>query len=370
MLVPRTACTSLPLILHIIDAKLSPQANIKLHGLRNLVESVRPDSTDWFYGAIHGIIGLAQLEEPDPTSTITPNELTLSEITSHNSNPRGGESTVSSEMGLHPSIYLRLALSLDWGMSNSELPNADQLSSCLLRMFATSSVNRIRTILNEGLRSGRSPTDVFAEANHMTAARTVSGGEEFDQQQQDECSDGQIPRDLDWSEQDQAILFGLQLGIISPDMAVEWAEDVVSPESLPTFSEDGGSAGSAGGPQTPCEAAIHGRGHEQQEEQHSAKWKEIAGQAFSDTVDIPERNVLDAFIFRDQLPGEQRALLPDVGVAVGHALMKGDGPAGGGDAGAYHGKTTGAVNMAMATTLLDGLGPEQVDMVVDNWPVR
>lgn len=296
-------------------------------------------------------------------------------------------------MGLHPSIYLRLALSLDWGMSNSELPNADQLSSCLLRMFATSSVNRIRTILNEGLRR-----DVFAEATHTTAPRTVSGGgEEFDQQQQqqqyvdDECGpDGQMPRGLDWSEQDQAILFGLQLGIISPNMAMEWAEDVVSPESLPTSSEDGGSAGSAGGPQTPCEAAMHGRGgHEQQpphevvveqeeaeqqqqQQQHSAKWKEIAGQAFSDTVDIPERNVLDAFIFRDQLPGEQRALLPDVGVTTGQdaLLMKEDGPRGGTHGAVSSGPDDAHVNMAMATTLLDGLGPEQVDMVVDHWPVR
>lgn len=325
----RTACTSLPLILHIIEAKLSPQANIKLHGLRNLVESVRPDTTDWFYGAIHGIIGLAQLEEPDPTSTITPNELTLSE----NSSPGGPVS----ELGSHPSIYLRLALSLDWGMSNNELPNADQLSSCLLRMFATSSMNRIRTILNGGLKAGRSPSEMFAET-----AR--SAGEEVDDQS------GQS-KDSDWSEQDQAILFGLQLGIISPDMAMEWAEDVVSPESLPT--EDGAM------PQTPCEAAISG--HNQDTVEH-AKWKEIAGQAFSDTVDIPERNVLDAFIFRDQLPGER---LQD---AATDAIKDNE------DAGTYnvdhHNKLAATVpdarDMAMTATLLDGLESEQ-NMVGGDW---
>lgn len=352
----RTACTSLPLILHIIEAKLSPQANIKLHGLRNLVESVRPDSTDWFYGAIHGIIGLAQLEEPGPTSTITPNELSLSEVSS--SSPGG---TVS-EMGLHPSIYLRLALSLDWGMSNSELPNADQLSSCLLRMFATSSVNRIKKMLNEGLmsRTNRSPSDVFAE----TSVRPVGGERDTDEQNQTNGLQGHL-RDLDWSDQDQAILFGLQLGIISPDMAMEWAEDIVSPDSSLPTSDDGVAA-----PQTPCEAAISGHHDLQPDTVEHAKWKEIAGQAFSDTVDIPERNVLDAFIFRDQLPGERA---PE-SVAVG--AIKEDGP----DTGPFHGgdhqRSSKAashtvsdvgVDMAMATTLLNDLGPEEV-MLEGDWP--
>lgn len=308
---------------------------MNLHGLRNLVESVRPDTTDWFYGAIHGIIGLAQLEEPDPASTITPNELTLSEI-----NSPGGP---GSELGSHPSIYMRLALSLDWGMTNSELPNADQLSSCLLRMFATSSVNRIKTILNEGLKAGRSPSDVFTET-----ARPVTSGE-IDQQSVQ-------PKDSDWSEQDHAILFGLQLGIISPGMAMEWTEDVVSPESIPT--EDGVM------PQTPCEAAISG--HDQATAGHT-KWKEIAGQAFSDTVDIPERNVLDAFIFRDQLPGERSQAVAS------------DTPNDGEDSTTYGVNPTRKMTVTvpdvsdtatfMATTLLDGLGSEP-NMVSYDWPMR
>lgn len=390
----RTACTSLPLILHIIEAKLSPQANIKLHGLRNLVESVRPDSTDWFYGAIHGIIGLAQLEEPDPMSTITPNELSLSSSglggNSNNSSASGDTGAVSSEMGLHlhPSIYLRLALTLDWGMSNSELPNADQLSSCLLRMFATSSVNRIKTMLNEGLTSSRtisrpSPSDVFATETTTASTRPVGAGGERtadDEQQQSHMSGlHEHLRDLDWADQDQAILFGLQLGIISPDMAMEWAEDVVSPESSLPTSDEGGVA--AAPPVTYCETA------EQEDTVENAKWKEIAGQAFSDTVDIPERNVLDAFIFRDQLPGERA---PDNVAAVAGATIKEDGQnagpgafQGGGHghqqrSGSKTGSTShpavpaadvGVADMAMATTLLDGLGPvEQEDMLVGDWP--
>lgn len=345
--------------------------------MRNLVESVRPDTTDWFYGAIHGIIGLAQLEEPDPTSTITPNELTTSDINNNNTMSSNQEGPVS-ELGLHPSIYLRLALSLDWGMSNSELPNADQLSSCLLRMFATSSVNRIRTILNEGLthRGVRSPSDVLF-------ASTGTTSNENDHHQQQQNSPGQYlgtsTRDLDWAEQDQAILFGLQLGIISPGMAMDWAEDVEvpSPESLPT-SDEGAPAHQ---PQTPLQSKQQDNNNTME---HNAKWKEIAGQAFSDTVDIPERNVLDAFIFRDQLPGEREQRLQDV--AAADTPINRDGgngnPRGSGYGELYareeqHEKwmptvTTmadAATNMAMATTLLEGLGPGQ-DIGVDEWTVQ
>lgn len=351
---------------------------MKLHGLRNLVESVRPDTTDWFYGAIHGIIGLAQLEEPESTSTtttttITPRDLTTPTNTHHDNNAAAPDGPVS-EIGLHPSIYLRLALSLDWGMSHNELPNADQLSSCLLRMFATSSVNRIKTILNDGLKAGRSPSDVWAET---AAAATTGpgpaggGGGGGEMGWEDHPPPGVPPHaeDLDWSEQDQAILFGLQLGIISPDMAMEWAQDVVSPESLPTSDEGGGVGGGVfgvPGPPTPCEAARRGAG----ETAEQAKWKEIAGQAFSDTVDIPERNVLDAFIFRDQLPGERG---PDVAVAATgtRTVQEGAAAAALGCKGVPMMADAGVADMTMAaTTLLDGLSPGLENMAVGDWPVR
>lgn len=243
-----------------IDIKLSPQAGHKLYDLRDLDTSLRgyqpqQDTTDWTSEAMREILELAKLEDIDRVA-----------VSSTGEGDVAAAGTVS--QGSHPSTCLRLALCLDSGLvhtrAKEELP-----AQSLLRIFSPSTLNRIKTMLThqDDVNARRTSSSGSAGPDRLLAASQTR--DMFIQQ-----------RVAEWTEQDQAVSYGVQLGIVPSDLAREEGENGL-PESDRREDENAST-------------------HEMSE---VVDWKSVMEMAFSETGDILEGKVLDAFAFCDQVPG-------------------------------------------------------------------
>lgn len=309
----RTSCTSLPLILHVVDAKIPSQVGPKLPSLHDLVEAVRgyqsaPDSMDWMYDAIRGIVSLSQLQDPGQASS-SPS------LTAENLGAVGSSaSAATSEFACHPSVHLRLALVMDSGLKKGarSLSTRD-LSAGIARLFSSDSATRIRALLT------RVPQQRHTPSTGAASSRVPSGSSNPDNNNNNSNLRNQTL--ADWGQVDQSMIFAIELGLVPAEPAAggpgaggdtSGSEDSASAMSVGTDEEDGRPAPAGLPSGLPHHRAADGR-----------DWREVAGQAFAETGDTAERDVLGAFIFRDQPAGPE----------AGNYVVEEDDSEAGGDGG-------------------------------------
>ncbi|KAB5578351.1 fungal-specific transcription factor [Coniochaeta sp. 2T2.1] len=151
------ACTALPLVLHILDVKLSSprpgttntedqnnQSALKQHRLNVLIEAMKTyqpqyDGVDWVSETIRHIVNLAQLDGVQPNATTaegggsnhatngTNNASSSPEATNGNAKIQDWTDILTS----HPSLYLRLALTMDLSLSKDRLPEEGDFPASL-----------------------------------------------------------------------------------------------------------------------------------------------------------------------------------------------------------------------------------------------
>lgn len=154
------ACTALPLVLNILDVKLSAPAKnstldssaasaLKQHRLNILIEAMRTyqpqyDGVDWVSEIVRHIVNLAQI---DGTSSQSPG-------------PKPGINDWTDILASQPGSYLRLALALDLSLSKGRLPEDGDFPVSLRGLFT----------------GGFSPLKVLVEANRVNdpASRGVN----------------------------------------------------------------------------------------------------------------------------------------------------------------------------------------------------
>jgi hypothetical protein len=124
-------CTALPLVLNILDVKLStPSSTSTLesstptqHRLNILVEAMRIyqpqyDGVDWVSEIIRHIVNLPQLDRTHLQAEIRPKVSNWVDI-----------------LALQPSLYLRLAFALDMSLSKGRLPDDGDFPASLRGLF-------------------------------------------------------------------------------------------------------------------------------------------------------------------------------------------------------------------------------------------
>ncbi|KAI1331336.1 hypothetical protein F5Y16DRAFT_422889 [Xylariaceae sp. FL0255] len=100
------ACTALPLVLHILDVKLSAQGDRN----REAMKTYQPqyDGVDYISETIRHIINLAELDQPKKRNTGT-------------TTAAGNVSDWKEMLASHPGFYLRLAMTMDISISKGRL---------------------------------------------------------------------------------------------------------------------------------------------------------------------------------------------------------------------------------------------------------
>lgn len=256
------ACTALPLVLHILDVKLSSpngpgnsfdpnaQSALKQHRLNILIEAMKTyqpqyDGVDWVSETIRHIINLAQLDDGNNGRK--------------NGNDNGGGiSDWTDILSSHPSAYLRLALTMDLSLSKNRLPEEGDFPASLRGLF-TGGFSPIKILL--GHHGGKVPQNAPAAAQGMAGLTSQSGGPS-------------LQALSDWAAGDQAMAFGLETGTL---------------QALPSDEETSPASTGLGTDGTSPDGPVVGE----------ANIGEMADQAFAEAMDILEGNVMDAFGFRD-----------------------------------------------------------------------
>lgn len=126
------ACTALPLVLNILDVKLSASASSpdrdssassKQHRLNVLIEAMKTyqpqyDGVDWISEIVRHIVNLSQLDNTHPQDGTKPKIADWTDI-----------------LASQPSAYLRLALALDLSLSKGRLPEDGDFPVSLRGLF-------------------------------------------------------------------------------------------------------------------------------------------------------------------------------------------------------------------------------------------
>lgn len=230
--------------------------------------------TDWISDAIRAIFDVAQLDDDDAARI--PDDGYLADVSSHHQH--------------HPSMYLRLALSLDPAI---RYDSSDPIAY-LPRLLATDTLRRIaaRRKPSSASFSSYSPTTSSRPAPAPAAVPAAAAP--------DESKTAQL-RMAEWMQQDQAISYGVQLGIVPPaDMARE-DDDERAGAGEGTPASTFGTTMREGDREVEGSAAALAAARENA--QAEAEWEDMTAWVFSEAGDCVEGRVLDVFVFRDQPPG-------------------------------------------------------------------
>ncbi|OLN92820.1 Cutinase transcription factor 1 beta 1 [Colletotrichum chlorophyti] len=164
-------CTALPLVLHILDVKLSAssrsfdpntQSALKQHRLNILIEAMKTyqpqyDGVDWVSETIRHIINLAQIDSPPAGES-----------------GDGEGSAVIADwtdiLASQPSSYLRLALTMDLSLSKGRLPEDGDFPVSLRGLF-TGGFNPLKALLERKRNESRGTSSM---------AGTGSSGMDFE----------------------------------------------------------------------------------------------------------------------------------------------------------------------------------------------
>ena len=191
------ACTALPLVLHILDVKLSlPRAGggdggdgtngdsdaysrsaLKQHRLNILIEAMKTyqpqyDGVDWVSETTRHIVNLAQL---DPASGVEPNG---------SEQPNGAAAAAAAGGGgaihdwtdiltSHPSLYLRLALTVDLSLSKDRLPEEGDFPASLRGLFP-GGISPVRHVMGANKETGDVTEQARAAANGSSPSLTLA----------------------------------------------------------------------------------------------------------------------------------------------------------------------------------------------------
>ncbi|KAK1996476.1 fungal-specific transcription factor domain-containing protein [Colletotrichum falcatum] len=167
------ACTALPLVLHILDVKLSAssrsfdpntQSALKQHRLNILIEAMKIyqpqyDGVDWISETIRHIVNLAQIESPPPGEPQN----------------AGGRAVIvdwTDILASQPSSYLRLALTMDLSLSKGRLPEDGDFPFSLRGLF-TGGFNPLKALLEQKREDSRN-TDAGSLTDFDAAAMRVN----------------------------------------------------------------------------------------------------------------------------------------------------------------------------------------------------
>ncbi|KAI1267608.1 hypothetical protein F5Y18DRAFT_306748 [Xylariaceae sp. FL1019] len=174
------ACTALPLVLHILDVKLSThnksngttadnksQIALKQSRLNILIEAMKTyqpqyDGVDYISETIRHIINLSQLDHPtakSPPTTHDPTNLSI-----------GTQPTISDwadMLASQPGYYLRLAMTMDISISKGRLAEESDFPVGLRGLFSTG-LSPIQSLMARGLTTAQVP--VFANTPQTPSA--------------------------------------------------------------------------------------------------------------------------------------------------------------------------------------------------------
>ncbi|KAI1489775.1 fungal-specific transcription factor domain-containing protein [Biscogniauxia mediterranea] len=168
------ACTALPLVLHIIDVKLSwhnknnggsedPNGStaLKQHRLNILIEAMKTyqpqyDGVDYISETIRHIINLAQLDPPsNPDAAST-----------HSQGRNGVQPSISGWTDIlasQPGTYLRLAMTMDLSLSKGRLAQESDFPISLRGLFSAG-FSPIRSIVGQPVTAQQTTTSTTAAA--------------------------------------------------------------------------------------------------------------------------------------------------------------------------------------------------------------
>lgn len=222
--------------------------------LYDYVRAYQPqqDMTDWMAKAIRHILDLSGLDRLDRVTTSSTGAESWDTLFSIPQN---------AAEGLHPSLYLRLALS--WTPSGEGGRSLGQqrpsIEDGLSRVLGLPLISRIKSDLNrETSRKRTSSTRLSVSASDVA----------------DQAMRSRIAA---WQAHDQAV--SLELGFDPSGLAVEEVD------------------GSAVSPGSSSAVEVQDTG--------VSEWRDAAYRAFSAEGDAQEADLLETFVFRDQITGDQ-----------------------------------------------------------------
>lgn len=368
------ACTALPLVLHILDVKLSSprpgsndasgdaysQSSLKQHRLNILIEAMKTyqpqyDGVDWISETTRHIINLAQLDAPPETAAAGSGDAnadgngngtgTGTSNGNGNGNSNGTVCDWTDILTSHPSLYLRLALTMDLSLSKDRIPEEGDFPASLRGLF-TGGFHPLQLIFGAKEREAQKQRQMLrpipGSLSSMSAAGGPSNGYRTPGPGGVRGGGGGVapPRMMkEFLAGDQMLSFGMQMGIDMelddtamaamcraeglPDSDLDSESDSQSQShsddddgqsgrSAAATSDDGGgcAAASPGG-------LAHGAedGHQHH---HQHQHQQPAFQPFTaEEMDGLEAHVLDVFMLHNESPASYD------GSGGGHHHLKG-----------------------------------------------
>ncbi|EEY17793.1 conserved hypothetical protein [Verticillium alfalfae VaMs.102] len=181
------ACTALPLVLHILDVKLSSSAQrssgssaidpntqsaLKQHRLNILIEAMKTyqpqyDGVDLVSETIRHIVNLAQIDPPADGANNQADGSAISDWTDI--------------LASQPSSYLRLALTMDLALSKGRLPEDGDFPVSLRGLF-TGGFNALRTLIEQKRNEAAAAAAAAAAMaqNHLFSHASALHAVDFD----------------------------------------------------------------------------------------------------------------------------------------------------------------------------------------------
>jgi hypothetical protein len=224
------ACTALPLVLHILDVKLSSprrgshdnangdsynQSALKQHRLNILIEAMKTyqpqyDGVDWVSETIRHVVNLAQLDSTTSETDSAGNS---------NGNTEGNGNGVACDwtdiLTSHPSLYLRLALTMDLSLSKDRLPEEGDFPTSLRGLF-TGGFNPVGAIFGAKERAAQVQQQQQQQFRRnpgslSSAPMAIGNGQRATQASGSKGSGA--ARMMEFLSQDQMLYYGKEMGI-------------------------------------------------------------------------------------------------------------------------------------------------------------
>jgi hypothetical protein len=236
------ACTALPLVLNILDVKLSATAKssnldsnaasaLKQHRLNILIEAMRTyqpqyDGVDWVSEIVRHIVNLAQIDGTQ----------------GEGSGPKSQITDWTDILASQPSSYLRLALALDLSLSKGRLPEDGDFPVSLRGLF-TGGFSPLKSLV-EANRTQDQVSRPLNQSRLRDGEATMSGHPQCDSESQGSTTS---PTDSQMTNSDEATNEALREQIRSQyhtngpahaDMPPSEGLDGLAPDANEVFSLD------------------------------------------------------------------------------------------------------------------------------------
>jgi hypothetical protein len=288
------ACTALPLVLHILDVKLTspshlPQgiptgeAALKQHRLNILIEAMKTyqpqyDGVDKISDTIRHIVNLAQLDGGGDGGKI-----------------KDWTDILTS----HPSLYLRLALTMDLSFSKDRLPVEGDFPASLRGLLgAGGDGNASSGLFAERERAKKQQRDKDMGGRPTTTGWTAVNAQQSRQREKESTTNAVPPLHTmkRWLENDRSMHFGVQSGI---EMDLDDPPLASAHRNNSTSSSHTGSNSSS-------------------DSQYTQKMNDGLFQPFTvEDMDVLESNLLDAFTLQNESPNNAEEAIGFFGRALG-----------------------------------------------------